>query len=701
VLPVESLRNFSRLAASVLHVPIACVSFLEAGRLNTTSCTDIDAIQRLGDLSCWRDVIDARRPLVVCDTTAEARYRDDPWVTQTFNLRAFLGVPIFGPGGQLLGTISALDVEPHSFNEHDVIALTHIAKVVEDAIQTAALNAGTEAARIAERTAQTQQLQDRNDALQGQLSEALDSVRKLRKAEHRLRGIANSVPARIGYWNRELRCEFANDAHREWFGSRARDIVGMTMQELQGEELFNLNKPHVRMALDGHAQHFERNLTKADGTASTVDVQYRPDMDERGEVRGFYVLVTDITAIRTARDEAIKLAAAKTEFLANMSHEIRTPLNGILGMTQLLLDTPLSSEQREIAATSQSCGVHLLAIVNDVLDFSKFESGGLVLESIAFDLKNLLLQSQAALASSARDKGLALNINVALTAECRLGDPMRILQVLLNLLGNAIKFTASGSVAVHVSDDAQSSDVLFSVTDTGIGITAAQLPRVFERFTQADSSTSRRFGGSGLGLAICARLVDLMGGKLCASSEQGSGSRFWFRVPLPAAPMLDVSPAETGVGKEPDSVELKGLRVLVAEDNAVNQLVVGKILQRLGCEVTIVETGLAVLDTWASHAFDVVLMDCHMPGMDGFEATRRIRSESREGGEVPIIALTASALPADREQALLAGMSDFLTKPIFTRALETALRRSRSRTKPGSNKSISIVGDATVTTAGW
>jgi PAS domain S-box-containing protein len=646
MLPVESLQGITRLIAASLRVPIALASIVPDTGQAVHAGVGVDPGQCGVQSSFCREVLDERRPLLVSDASAQARYRADPWVTGTLRLRAYLGVPVVGSGGTPLGIVSAGDVAPRLFSDQDLTALTELAALLAEAID----------------------LRGRND-------QALAAARELRQEVHRLRSIANSVPARIGYWNRDLRCEFANEAHRSWFGSR--EIVGMTLQELQGPEVFKLNEPHVRSALAGQAQHFERCLTKADGTVSTVDVQYRPDVDDSGAVRGLFVLVTDITAIQTARDEAVKLAAAKTDFLANMSHEIRTPLNGILGMTQLLLDTPLTSEQREIATTSHQCGEHLLAIVDDVLDFSKIESGRLLLESVAFDLQDLVTQTCAAVASAAAAKGLTLTTRVSLTQRRRAGDPTRIRQILLNLLGNAVKFTSAGSVCVEVTETPTPGDVQFAVTDTGIGMSTEELPRVFERFTQADSSTSRRFGGSGLGLAICRRVVDLMGGQLSASSVKGSGSRFWFQLSLPVPPLLDAT-LTAAAEKAPETTALQGLRVLVAEDNPVNQLLVRKILQRLGCAVTIVGNGLAAVDSWTSHAYDVIVMDCQMPELDGFDATRRIRRESRQGALVPIIALTAGALHSDREQALSAGMSDFLTKPVVAKTLEGALHRWRA-----------------------
>ncbi len=521
---------------------------------------------------------------------------------------------------------------------------------------------------------QTRHLQATNEDLQRQVRQARQSEEEQRKATHRLHCIANAIPATICYYDHEMRCEFANEAFKTWFGTAGASPVGMTMPELQGAAMFRMNEPHVRDALAGRPQHFERRLHRVDGTPAVVDVQYRPDIDQDGRVRGFFVLVSDITVIEAAREAALKLAAAKTDFLANMSHEIRTPLNGVLGMTQLLLDGPMSFEQREIATTALNCGEHLLAIVNDVLDFSKIEAGSLALESIPFDLQDLVTQIGAAMAPAARQKGIDCMMVAQLRAPRRRGDPTRIRQILLNLLGNAVKFTSEGSVRLDVHSRDTDDAVRFEVTDTGIGMSTAQLPLVFERFTQADSSTSRRFGGSGLGLAICRRLVELMGGTLQASSELGRGSRFWFTVDLAISPpserdaVCDQSDP-TGTG------DLAGLRVLVAEDNPVNQLLVERMLRRLGCQITLVPHGGRAIETWQSQTFDVILMDCQMPEMDGFEATRRIRSASRGDASIPIIALTAGALASDRAQALLAGMSDFLTKPVTAKTLETALRR--------------------------
>jgi signal transduction histidine kinase len=481
--PDESIQRVMRVSATMLRVPAVLVSFLRGEREWRHCALGLEAAHALGETSYCRSVIEQREPLIINGAHGEATIDLPPPKSQ--QLRSYLGLSFLPAGGRERGVLSVFDVAARTFGNDDVLALRDCAGFLENSVSEVAI------------------------------------------ARHRLLNIANSVSATICYWSHDLRCEFANEAARTWFVGSPLQPVGKTMQELQGPKLFGANEPHIRLALAGQAQHFERSLQKADGTPAIVDVHYRPDIDERGEVRGFYVLVTDITAIHAAREAAIKLAAAKSDFLANMSHEIRTPLNGVLGMTQLLLDTPLSDDQRQIATTALNSGEHLLAIVNDILDFSKIDSGRLVIEAIAFDLHELVQQTIALVRPLADEKGLALHIDMRLATARRRGDPTRIRQVLLNLLSNAVKFTAVGNVSLRVAAQADDS-ILFDIVDTGIGMSAQQLPRVFERFSQADDSTSRRYGGSGLGLTICRRLVDLMGGDLQVTSQVNVGSRLWF-----------------------------------------------------------------------------------------------------------------------------------------------------------------------------
>jgi PAS domain S-box-containing protein len=421
---------------------------------------------------------------------------------------------------------------------------------------------------------------------------------------------------------------------------------------------------------------------RADGSKIYLRWAVHPWYTIEGEIGGLVMVTDRVDDLVKVRDAALETARLKSEFLANMSHEIRTPMNGVIGMTELLLRTELDAEQRDFTETIRSSADMLLTILNDILDFSKIEAGRMDVERVPLDPRTPVKEVLDLLGESARRKSLHVSQIVEHgVPDHVLGDPVRLRQVLTNLIGNAIKFTARGAIKVTVKleHELERERLYFSVTDTGVGIPHEARGRLFQPFSQADGSTTRKFGGTGLGLSISKRLVELMDGEIGVESEFGVGSTFWFRLPVlraetRGAPIPRYGGPDAPV--QPEHRERARPRVLLAEDNVVNRRVAIRMLERLGCTVDVAIDGGSALSAVAASDYALILMDCHMPELDGLEATRELRRiEAGTQRHVPIVALTANAMGGDRQRCIAAGMDDYLSKPIEMAELERTIVR--------------------------
>lgn len=529
---------------------------------------------------------------------------------------------------------------------------------------------------------------DESDQL---LTTTLDEIEARRKAEKILR---SSEERYRRFFETSRDCVFITSSEGRWidFNDAALELFGLSREEAINTYIPDLyenpgdRERHLRFIDEhGFSKDYPVNLKKKDGTIINALVTSVAVLDGTNKIVCYQGTIRDVTErmhmeedLRRAKDAAEAASRAKSEFLAVMSHEIRTPMNAVVGITELLQDTDLNPLQKDYVRTIYSSGKVLLSIINDILDFSKIEGGRMLMESQPLDLRSTIESSIGLVAASASEKGLSLSCKIDENVpSIIIGDPTRLRQIFVNLLSNAVKFTDNGGVAISVSSQSVGDiyEIHFAIKDTGIGIPADKMDRLFQSFSQVDTSTTRRYGGTGLGLAICKRLVEMMGGRIWVESEIGKGSTFHFTV-LAEATTATLEPSNYAVPTLSTSQKISQfypLRILLAEDNEVNKMVALHMLRKAGYEADVASNGMEVLQAIERKPYDIVLMDVQMPEMDGIEAAQKIRERWPDGPK--IIAVTAYALEGDKDRCLMGGMDDYISKPIQLEELRSKLIR--------------------------
>ena len=639
------IDQLSTLVAQICDTPIAYISFMDEVKLRFISKHGLDEGLNsvpVQDTFC-RYTIQQDDILEVPDTLKDTRFVNNPYVTGAPHLRFYAGIPLLSPEGHKLGTLCVSDTEPKKLTEEQKKAIRFLADVVVVNLKL----------KVKKQELETEQ-------------------RRLEASEKRYRALFELSEGLIGEHDLNGRIISANRASARSLETTVENLIGRNMRdtlEPESRDLFDFYLEKVTQ--DGYAEGIMHVKT------TTGKSRYWAYNNIRVEEDGYpYILcssqdVTDLVMMEKELRKAEKITKqsieAKQQFLAKVTHEIRTPMNAIVGFGKLLSKTSLEDKQKKFVDAISTSGDNLLLIVNDLLDTAKIEAGKMSFEEIPFSIREVVSSVVTLLHYKAAEKNIALSVKIdSKVPSYLLGDPTRLNQVLVNLAGNAVKFTEKGLVEISIQCETienNKATLKLEVRDTGIGIAEDKLPTVFDSFIQANNDTSRKYGGTGLGLTIAKQIVELQSGTICVNSKLGEGTTFCIGLTFPVTDMV-ITAEENTTGSNFDNQQLQNIKILLAEDNHLNHLLMESILTEWGVEMKIAINGTQAIEMLQKERFDLVLMDVHMPEMDGYQASQFIRKQLPEPlSLIPIIAITANASEEDKNTCIEAGMNDFISKP--------------------------------------